>query len=175
MNDLKVIYIIETPGILDKKQATWWHHIPAQNVTLVATMMMVLMIYLSMCGTFDNVAATSTDNFFQHKWATVTINNALGNTTQLQARCKSADNHLGLHILNTGANYSFSFRPITFGNTLFTCWFSWDNMSTVAFDIYDNDRDYDICRFCVWKINATCPCEYSYKSKNFDLWYEWKK
>ncbi|XP_059445427.1 S-protein homolog 3-like [Corylus avellana] len=144
------------------------------NVTLVATMMMVLMIYLSMSGMFDNVAATSIDSFFQRKRATVTINNALGNTTQLQAACKSADDNLGLHNISTGANYSFRFRPNLSGTTKFWCHFSWDT-STFSFDIYDDDRDSHICRACVWHILTTGPCEYNYTSKAYDLCHNWNE
>ena len=144
------------------------------NVMLVATMMMVLMI-LSICGTFDNVAALSTDAFFQRKRATVTINNALGGTTQLEADCKSGDDNLGKHNINTNANYSFSFRPATFKTTEFVCNFSWDLTDYQGFLIYDQNRDRKICRKCAWKIKKDGPCEYSYKTENYDICHSWNE
>ncbi|XP_059460333.1 S-protein homolog 2-like [Corylus avellana] len=142
------------------------------NVTLVATRMMVLMIYLSMCWTFDNVAAISTDSFFQRKRATVTINNALGNTTQLQVDCKSKDDNLGQHQINTGANYSFTFRPSLSGTTLFTCNFTWA-LNAYSFEIYNQHRDHTNCRACVWQIKTNGPCEYSYETETYKLCYTW--
>jgi hypothetical protein len=52
------------------------------NVTLVATMTMVLMI-LSMCGTFGNVAATLIDSIFQLKRTRVTVNNQLAKRSHI--------------------------------------------------------------------------------------------
>ena len=138
---------------------------------LVATMMMVLMI-LSISGMFDNVAAVSTESFFQRKKASVTINNALGGTTQLHAHCKSGDDSLGPQDINTNANYTFTFRPDLGGSTEFTCNFSWDRQA-YTFLIYDHSRDYKICRKCVWKIKTDNPCEYNYDTEDYDICYKW--
>jgi hypothetical protein len=80
------------------------------NVMWVATMVMVLMI-LSMCGTFDNAVATSTDSSFQCSRETVTINNTLGGTSILQANCTSGDENVGRQQIIPGGIYSISFKP----------------------------------------------------------------
>ena len=143
------------------------------NVTLVATMMMVLVIYLSMCGTFDNVAATSTDSIFQRKRTWVTINNQLENNTPLQANCSSGHDHLGQHQINPKSNYSFTFRPDFLGTTTFRCDFSWGANTSYSFNIYEFDRDHKVCSACVWKILSNGTCEFNYRTKDYDLCYKW--
>ncbi|XP_059430244.1 S-protein homolog 2-like [Corylus avellana] len=141
------------------------------NVTLVATVMMVLMI-LSMCGTFDNVAAISIDSIFQRKRTTVTINNELGNTTHLSVECKSTEDHLARKWLNATENYRFSFRPNLSRSTAFKCQFAWE-LVAYWFVIYDYGRDHHVCSICNWRIFRTGPCEYSYVTKKFDLCHTW--
>jgi hypothetical protein len=190
--DLKVIHIIENFLYIRQETSNMVTSYPSTNVTLVATMMMVLMIYLSMCGMFDNVAATSTNSFFQRKRATVTINNALNETRnnvlnetinnalnetiQLQAACESDDDNLGQHQISLGANYSFTFRPDIFKGTSFMCNFSWNlnsSYSSYLFEIYHQKRDRKICRACAWKIKIDGPCEYNYVTKDYDICYDW--
>jgi hypothetical protein len=172
VKDLKVIYIIEVPGIYIRQETSnMVTSYSGTNVMLVTTMMIVLMI-LSICGTFDNVAAVSLESFFQRKKASVNITNALGGTTQLHVHCKSGDDNLGPHDININASYIFTFRPDLGGSTEFTCNFSWDRLA-YTFMIYDHSRDYKICRKCRWKIFTDQHCEYNYDTEDYDICDKW--
>jgi hypothetical protein len=146
------------------------------NVMSVVTMMMVLMIFLSMCETFDNVVASSTDSIFQRKRTTVTIKNQLGNGKTLQIECESGSHdHLAQYDIIPGANYSFSFRPNLSKSTKFTCRFTWDIQNDYVFKIYVYDRDHKVCSACLWDILTTGPCEYNYDTLKYDLCHSWNE
>ncbi|KAI4321700.1 hypothetical protein MLD38_035050 [Melastoma candidum] len=74
----------------------------------------------------------------------------------LTLHCKSKDDVLGVHILQKGESWEFSFDPNFFFRTLFYCSFQWDG-ETHYFDVYKQTRDYRYKK--IWwqvKIDGVC-------------------
>lgn len=107
----------------------------------------------------------------------VRIRNDLGSNIQLTVHCKSKEDDLGVHVLNFGETYEFSFRPSMFFKvTLFYCSFQWADQFH-WFDIFNfaeqRDKDCTNCNWSVWDPNG--PCFFNSKSKKYDKCYKWKK
>ncbi|AES87141.1 plant self-incompatibility protein S1 family protein [Medicago truncatula] len=66
------------------------------------------------------------------------------NPTSLNVHCKSKDDNLGIHILNFGGLYKFSFKPqfIPIRPTLFSCNFTWpQNPNIFHLDVYNQKHN----------------------------------
>lgn len=88
----------------------------------------------------------------------VNIVNSLKSKSSLTIHCKSADNDLGVHILQEGDNYGFSFGVKFFADTLYFCGFTWNGVLH-WFDIYiDSDFRRSDCSHCNWQIFESGPC-----------------
>ncbi|ESQ48239.1 hypothetical protein EUTSA_v10022389mg [Eutrema salsugineum] len=118
-----------------------------------------------------------TPSGFDNPKTTVTIYNDLGSDLPLQYHCKSNDDDLGDRVLASGGSWSFQFKPSVFGNTFFSCSFSWENQLHY-FDIYKYKRDRIFakfgCRKCGWKIRKNGPCKLNKNTKMFDVCHSWK-
>nr|XP_027186578.1 S-protein homolog 5-like [Cicer arietinum] len=101
----------------------------------------------------------------------VVMTNKLTDGLKLTVHCKSKDNDLGIHVLVPGQSYGFKFRHNLFGETLFFCFFKWNDV-THWFDIYEDERDYATCKSCYWDIKQTGPC---LKDPKGDICYPWNK
>ncbi|PON63770.1 Self-incompatibility protein [Parasponia andersonii] len=55
----------------------------------------------------------------------VAIINGLGSNQVLNVHCKSKNDDLGLRVLSTNSNFSFTFHRNFWGTTLFFCSFQW--------------------------------------------------
>lgn len=56
--------------------------------------------------------------------------------TSLQIHCKSKDNNLGMHFLDNGQEFNWTFTPNFIGTTLFFCDFKWGSKFR-SFAVYD--------------------------------------
>jgi len=101
--------------------------------------------------------AESSVPFFPTK-ETVDITNHL-DMRYLAVQCKDKNNDLGVHQLNVGQTFSFTFFPkVFFPSTLYFCHFVWLE-GDHYFDIYVQDRDgYCQKNSCSWDIIANGPC-----------------
>ncbi|CAG7879197.1 unnamed protein product [Brassica rapa] len=72
----------------------------------------------------ETIASNVHPNIFTRK-SMVRITNRLRDGSTLNLHCKSPDDDLGLKILATNNSWSFTFRPNIWGNTFFTCHFTW--------------------------------------------------
>jgi len=89
--------------------------------------------------------------------STVVVTNKLEGGPDLFLHCRSADDDLGVQDLRPDASFSFSFRTKYFATTLFHCSFQWETV-TQKFDIYDANRDPDVCMTCRWIVKENGPC-----------------
>ncbi|MED6138351.1 hypothetical protein PIB30_073561, partial [Stylosanthes scabra] len=55
----------------------------------------------------------------------LSISNKLDGNLPMTLHCKSKDNDLGVHVLNAGQSFMFSFRPSWVAQTQFYCSFAW--------------------------------------------------
>ncbi|KAL1188787.1 putative S-protein [Cardamine amara subsp. amara] len=93
------------------------------------------------------------------------MTNSLGGPV-LTVHCKSKDDDLGPHAVPFNQNYHFGFKPNILKTTLFFCSFRWDKQFK-WFDIFDAQRDEDICVNCNWVIKPDGPCRLGKKQKCF--------
>jgi len=100
----------------------------------------------------------------------VDITNRLTNR-YLSVHCKDKNNDLGVHQINVGETYSFSFFPkYWFPSTLYFCNFAWLE-GYYYFDIYVQYRDQYCNKFkCSWDIVATGPCKTSDRNRDCFPW-----
>lgn len=110
------------------------------------------------------MVATSTCNgdrdrdTFQYK-TYVTIFNFIGEEIDLTLHCKSGDDDLGEQVIPYNKAWYFAFSTNIWGTTLFYCSFKWENEETKWFDIYDFERDAEVCGLvCWWYIYPTRVC-----------------
>ncbi|MCD7469539.1 hypothetical protein HAX54_008643 [Datura stramonium] len=66
------------------------------------------------------------------------------NTSLLNVHCQSRDDDLGIHTLNVGDKYDFSFHENFWGTTVFYCSFAWGPKSN-GVDVYR--RGNSLCMF----------------------------
>lgn len=81
------------------------------------------------------------------------------NPTSLNVHCKSKDDNLGIHTLNFGGLYKFSFKPqfIPIRPTLFSCNFTWpQNPNIFHLDVYN--QKHNKCHDCTWEIYGFGAC-----------------
>ncbi|KAI4357608.1 hypothetical protein L6164_001546 [Bauhinia variegata] len=88
----------------------------------------------------------------------VEIFNALEGGSNLTLHCKSKNDDLGFHTLQSGQSYHFEFRPnFIIDNTLFFCSFAWPEDPTLHyFDIYNGK--YNDCVYCPWQVHKQNIC-----------------
>lgn len=90
----------------------------------------------------------------------VTIKDDIPGPIKLTVHCKSKDDDLGFHTLQSGGIYRFSFKPILFPrwvNTLFFCAFTWPGSPYRHYiDVYDQARN--TCQNCYWLISKNGGC-----------------
>ncbi|KAL5095683.1 hypothetical protein RYX36_000010 [Vicia faba] len=90
---------------------------------------------------------------------TVTIKDVISGSIRLTVHCKSKDDDLGFHTLQSGQIYRFSFKPsaIITINTLFFCSFTWPGSPYRHYlDVYDQKRN--TCTNCYWLISQQGGC-----------------
>ncbi|KAL5095685.1 hypothetical protein RYX36_000013 [Vicia faba] len=90
---------------------------------------------------------------------TVTIKDVISGSIRLTVHCKSKDDDLGFHTLQSGQIYRFSFKPsaIITINTLFFCAFTWPGSPYRHYlDVYDQKRN--TCTNCYWLISQQGGC-----------------
>jgi len=89
----------------------------------------------------------------------------------LAVHCKDKNNDFGVHQINVGQTYNFSFTPnFVFPSTLYFCDFTWLE-GFHYFDIYVQRRDQYCNKFkCSWDIVATGPCKTNDPSRNCFPW-----
>ncbi|KAK6936533.1 Plant self-incompatibility S1 [Dillenia turbinata] len=105
----------------------------------------------------------------------VEIHNTIGPGVDLTVHCKSKDDDIGEQLLHFNDSFGFNFRPrFFFGGTLFFCSFKWGS-EFKYFDVYDEDRDSDICHYCVWNIVPSGPCLLKEDSADDYHCFEWNK
>lgn len=102
----------------------------------------------------------------------VKIINGLGPRTDLNIRCRSKNDNLGLHSLLPGGSFEFRFRPNYWRTTRFYCSFRWSGQFR-RFDIFVHKRD--DCRHCTWMIRTLGPCRCNQDNKKYDKCYPWDK
>ncbi|XP_022152463.1 S-protein homolog 1-like [Momordica charantia] len=92
---------------------------------------------------------------------TVDIVNELSNGQELFVHCKSKDDDLGEHNLDSGAQYGFTFKDNVWQTTLFWCYLRKPDNSHAAFDVYWYDISkghwlYTRCDYknCIWIAKA---------------------
>ncbi|XP_010522432.1 PREDICTED: uncharacterized protein LOC104801052 [Tarenaya hassleriana] len=88
----------------------------------------------------------------------VTITDDVAGGVALTVHCKSRDDDLGTHVLQS------------WKSTLFYCRFAWTK-EVRWFDIYVSSRDQDECTKCNWSIRADGPCRIGKGGKC----YQWNK
>ncbi|KAK7307834.1 hypothetical protein VNO77_41243 [Canavalia gladiata] len=72
-----------------------------------------------------------------------------GNST-LNVHCKSKDDDLGIHVINSDECFGWNFHPNLQGTTLFFCYLSWMG-GQGTYDMYAEKRDYNRCpHYCDW-------------------------
>ncbi|XP_058723151.1 S-protein homolog 2-like [Vicia villosa] len=95
-----------------------------------------------------------------HNMLAVHVNmvNSLENKSTLTVHCKSADDDLGVHVLQPGDNYGFKFGVSFIAVTQFFCGFTWNGVLH-WFDIYiDTSYNRSYCSHCNWNIYESGPC-----------------
>lgn len=106
---------------------------------------------------------------------TVQIINTLDPPSLLRVHCKSKDDDLGFHVLESGKDYQFTFTPsiIIAKTTLFFCNFAWPQQPSVHYlEVYNEDRD-GKCQLCSWKINAQGGCRYDKNTRLYSRCSPW--
>ncbi|KAI4357607.1 hypothetical protein L6164_001545 [Bauhinia variegata] len=96
------------------------------------------------------------DTFF--KKIKVDIFNDLEGGSILTLHCKSKDDDLGFHTLQSGQSYQFTFRPrFIFGDTLFFCGFAWPDDPSLHYFVVYHER-YNDCIYCPWRVHKQNIC-----------------
>ncbi|CAI0559145.1 unnamed protein product [Linum tenue] len=90
------------------------------------------------------------------KKTTVVVENDIEGR-ELAVHCKSRDDDLHLRRLQPHRSFDFTFRPTFLETTLFYCSFDWGE-GVRWFDIYIQDRDYHICKWCRWLVRRDAVC-----------------
>lgn len=98
----------------------------------------------------------------------VTMTNSLGGQL-LTVHCKSKDDDLGVHKVPSNANYHFQFQTNIWKSTMFYCSFGWNNQ-VKWFNIFEAERDQDICYTCDWSIKVDGPCRLGKKEPKCFPW-----
>ncbi|KAL6994673.1 hypothetical protein U1Q18_047411, partial [Sarracenia purpurea var. burkii] len=84
------------------------------------------------------------------------IDRVPNNPTTLTVHCQSKDNDIGTHVLSTGQEFAWTFKPDILGTTLYFCHFYWGSKDT-SFDVYNRKHIDPECqklggfRDCYWE------------------------
>ncbi|XP_004517096.1 S-protein homolog 3-like [Cicer arietinum] len=97
----------------------------------------------------------------------LTITNILESHMDLTVHCKSADDDLGVRVLQFNQRFGFSFKDRFIGRTQFYCSFQW-NGEIKWFDVYIEGRGEYKGEHVNWFIEETGPCRSG-------ICYEWNK
>jgi len=88
----------------------------------------------------------------------LTVTNSLEGKENLKIHCKSRDDDLGMRVLHFNESAHWRFGTDIFWRTMFSCSFQWGKSPFFHFNVYDQIRDYDVCRDCQWFIKKHGPC-----------------
>ncbi|XP_043694401.1 S-protein homolog 5-like [Telopea speciosissima] len=95
-------------------------------------------------------------SFLFLKTVNVYIVNDLGPGKVLTAHCQSKDDDLGVHSLEFENVYTWSFKNVIYGGTLFYCDFAWERSPgakvTGHVDVYDWFNDIKLCGVDCWRM-----------------------
>ncbi|EEF44293.1 conserved hypothetical protein [Ricinus communis] len=129
--------------------------------------------WLQLAVLFMLLMTTVSDaSFIVPKKKTVKITNDLGPKLGLKLHCKSKNDDLGEQQVPYKGSFSFRFRPNPWGTTRFYCQMKWQNIIR-WFDIYVDDRDFERCVVCEWRIQASGPCLLNSDTGKFDICFPW--
>lgn len=84
------------------------------------------------------------------------INNIENSNEELIAECKSADDDLGQHFLDSGEDWNWRFRVNFFRSTLYFCHLQWGEMEK-RFTVFDTDSISYQCEetsTCFWSMRV---------------------
>lgn len=142
-------------------------------VVLIGLLIMSMRICVAMSHAQDDFSLTGFDN---PRTTVVIINDLADPPLPLRYHCKSRDDDLGDRTMAPRGSWFFQFKPSVFGNTKFSCSFSWGNESHY-FDIYKQNRDRLFARFgcrrCEWKIRKAGICKLNKDNGMFDVCLPW--
>ncbi|CAN8272510.1 unnamed protein product [Cochlearia groenlandica] len=102
----------------------------------------------------------------------VTITNDIGPGVPLTIHCKSKDDDLGEHVLQSGQIFVIKFRPNWFRTTIFKCSFNW-NDQLKWFEIWSSSKDQGLCQKCYYSIKASGPCRTGDFNPKRDKCFPW--
>ncbi|KAL0551570.1 hypothetical protein IC582_010668 [Cucumis melo] len=101
-----------------------------------------------------------------------TINKLVGPV--IGVHCRSKDDDLGVHIIESERSYSFHFRPNIWGTTQFTCSFQFVQGEIHNFTIYNFHRDINRCTSCIWEFYRDGPCLMHPKdTRSYNMCFPW--
>lgn len=133
----------------------------ARNVLLLS----LLAFFLTTCDANARVRVLITNEISEYQ--------GRPNVT-IALHCRSRDHDLGSRQVPYLSNYEFSFRPSIWGKTRYECSLKWEG-ECHRFVAYNQKKDKDKCRVCLWKIKPEAACMYNYASKVYDCpeWWDW--
>ncbi|PON66082.1 Self-incompatibility protein [Trema orientale] len=131
---------------------------------LILLLLLLLLVYFA-----------STPLSVSGKMTHVRITNELRPDLNLTAHCKSKDDDLGEQEIPYEEYFEFQFKPNFWGTTLFFCDMEWKYSAPHYINIYKQKRDKKRCSICLWKIKVDGACMFNYKTKAYDICYEWQK
>jgi len=135
---------------------------------LLLSLLLTTLFPQQLKGSKDKVVSSEVeDGFFPPSKVYVEIANFIS-LKNLTVHCKDKHNDLGIHKLEYGEIFEFSFRPNFFWKvSLYFCQFTWEGGSHY-FDIYKQSRDR--CIVCVWNIFENGPCKVYRKYSDCYVW-----
>ncbi|XP_043694400.1 S-protein homolog 5-like [Telopea speciosissima] len=114
------------------------------------SMVLVILVFLAL--TMSPMASS----FPYSKRVHVYIVNDLGSGKILTIHCQSKDDDLGVHSLDFEKVYTWSFKNIVYGETLFYCDLEWERSPgekvTSHVDVYDGSKDIKLCGADCWRM-----------------------
>ncbi|KAM2496624.1 hypothetical protein COP2_037437 [Malus domestica] len=120
------------------------------------------------------VTVTSTTRYVGARHIDVKLTNYLGAGLNLTVHCKSIED-LGVHVLPYKGFYNFTMDLSFFEVPPHYCEFKWQNVTYPWFLIYEQSRDWNLCRnYCHWSIKQQRLCMRTSKSGAAkELCYTW--
>ncbi|KAI4321701.1 hypothetical protein MLD38_035051 [Melastoma candidum] len=138
---------------------------PSTKLGISAVLVVILVL---LRGDSSAVARDLASNSFGGLWerTTVILYNHLG--AAVTHHCRSKDNDLGIHVLQQGQSWNFSFSPDVFFKTLFYSSFQWDGQVRY-FNVYQGSRDFGF-KVVSWRLKPTGPCYILGQDENCFHW-----
>ncbi|KAL4336618.1 hypothetical protein AHAS_Ahas12G0028200 [Arachis hypogaea] len=104
---------------------------------------------------------------------TVEVTNLLQNGLSFTIHCKSRDDDLGVHVVESNGQYHWKFHSNYLGTTLFFCGITWNNGS-IVYDLYRYNRDYRRCStHCDWIVTNEFFIGFTQKPRQQDITISW--